>query len=564
MSEKLKNLLTAGMVILFVIIIFATVGIYYETNDDRIIAEFLSGSMTGEPDAGAIYLNYLLSYPLMLLYRMTTGIPWYGIFLIGAHCMSLFVIMKSVLTMCETVKGTIGGMGLCVCLLLSDVYMLSQIQFTSTAALLAVAGYSCVISSKGSRKSQIIFLLMEIWAILLRRDSMLMIQPLGVAVLVGNFLGNGGYKEKIEWKKMGICACSVVAALFLGQIGNVIGYSSEEWKAYNQFNEASVAMFDYYGFPDYEEVRDILDKYGVTETEYAAYANYVMIEWDLSVECVQELAEYVQSMRAADRVNPGILFKEACAFLFSRNRLESNNLVGILWIGAILGCALIRKKEVILPFSLLAAARTAVWVYLIYMGRLPYRVTRPLLLGETVLLLLLLLNTWKMEIQKTGVRMLAGGMSVCFALWACITGQRQFAYAVNANSAQEIMFQSFLEVKEYCQTHSENRYILDDGSFSNCVGPALRTAVDGEVNYIYSGGWYSNSPNMVERIGEYLGELDEQTEDFYLIIYDWSGERNAQDCGVTVQYLMEKTLREPEVADILTLANGGTYLVLRF
>ncbi|MCD8132140.1 MAG: hypothetical protein LUE16_12895 [Lachnospiraceae bacterium] len=393
---------------------------------------------------------------------------------------------------------------------------------------------------------------------------MLMIQPFGMAVLAGSFLAHCGYKEKSEWKRMGICVCSAAVAIFLGQIGNAVGYSSEEWKAYNQFNDASVVMFDYYGFPDYEEVQDILDKYGVTETEYAAYANYVMIEWDLSVECVQELAEYVQATRAGTMVNLGVLLKEACASLFSLNRLESNNLVGILWIGAALCCVLLRKKEVIFPFLLLAVARTAVWSYLIYHGRLPYRVTRPLLFAEAALLLILLLDAWKGKTQTKGIHILAGGVSICFVLWACITGQRQFTYVVKVNSTQEIMSQSFQEIKDYCDANPANQYILDCNSFSDCIGPALGTAVNGTANYVYSGGWYSNSPNMLQWLDEYLGDLECSSSSVYLIIYDWSGELNAQNCGITVQYLMEKTLREPEVTDILTLANGGTYLVLQF
>ncbi|MCD8132139.1 MAG: hypothetical protein LUE16_12890 [Lachnospiraceae bacterium] len=109
MSEKWKTILAAGMVILFMIFIFAAAGVYYETNDDRIITEFLSGSMTGEPDARVIYQNYLLSYPLMLLYSITVMVPWYGIFLIGAHCVSLFIIVRSILSVCETEKETGGG-----------------------------------------------------------------------------------------------------------------------------------------------------------------------------------------------------------------------------------------------------------------------------------------------------------------------------------------------------------------------------------------------------------------------------------------------------------------------
>ncbi|MCD7842017.1 MAG: hypothetical protein LUG56_06050 [Lachnospiraceae bacterium] len=399
---------------------------------------------------------------------------------------------------------------------------------------------------------------------LLRSDSMLMLLPLGAMALLGDFAGRGAYQKKGEWKWRSACAGATVVALLLGQAGNVIGYSSEEWAKYQRLNNAAVVLFDYYEFPEYEEVCGILEQYGVTETEYAAYRNYVNLEYDLSVECIEALAEYVQSSQSMNSVNAGSLLRESWEVLFSTNRMSINNLAGILWIGAIFTCIMIHKKEVFLPLGAVAVARTVVWSYLIYKGRLPDRVTRPLLFGEVVLLLLFLLRIWEWEKPKCGIRVLASGIGICFILWACIGAQRQLRYVQDTNAAQEVMMESFREVREYCDNHPENQYILDCNSFSNYIGTALGTTVSGEANYIYSGGWYSNSPNVLQWIENYLGDLEDADSSVYLIIYDWSGEADADGCGVTVQYLQEKTAKQPVLVETLTLANGGTYLVVRF
>ena len=57
------------------------------------------------------------------------------------------------------------------------------IQYTSTAALLAMAGYACLIMHSDERKGIIIFGIFEMLAFLLRSDSMLMIQPFGITTV---------------------------------------------------------------------------------------------------------------------------------------------------------------------------------------------------------------------------------------------------------------------------------------------------------------------------------------------------------------------------------------------
>ncbi|MCD7842016.1 MAG: hypothetical protein LUG56_06045 [Lachnospiraceae bacterium] len=163
MTSKKKTLAAAGMTAFFTVMILAGVGVCFETNDDRIFVEFLSGSLTGSPDAHAIYLNYLLSWPLMVLYRVTPSVPWYGLFLIASHCTALFLILRNILAVLETKEGTIRGIFLCVGLLLADIYLFSQIQFTSTAALLAIAGYSCVLSGRRDLKRLLLFLYWSFW-----------------------------------------------------------------------------------------------------------------------------------------------------------------------------------------------------------------------------------------------------------------------------------------------------------------------------------------------------------------------------------------------------------------
>ena len=78
MDKKIRIPMAFCMAAAWIFFIHRYVGIFFETNDDRLISEIFSGAMTGTPEAHAYYVDYILGFILSLLYRMTTAVPWYG------------------------------------------------------------------------------------------------------------------------------------------------------------------------------------------------------------------------------------------------------------------------------------------------------------------------------------------------------------------------------------------------------------------------------------------------------------------------------------------------------
>mgnify|MGYP006909857625 CR=1 FL=1 len=61
----IRNLITVGTILLFASFLWIKdMGVYFETNDDRIIAEILSGVHSLTQDPHTIHENYLLMLPL--------------------------------------------------------------------------------------------------------------------------------------------------------------------------------------------------------------------------------------------------------------------------------------------------------------------------------------------------------------------------------------------------------------------------------------------------------------------------------------------------------------------
>ena len=114
-------------------------GIYFESNDDRLISEILSGTYGGQPEAHTVYVNYLLSLLLASLYKITIHIPWHGFMLLLFQALSYALMFNGVLNLCKSKIQMFAGAGVVMALFLQNFYSTAKIQFTSTAILLTVA-----------------------------------------------------------------------------------------------------------------------------------------------------------------------------------------------------------------------------------------------------------------------------------------------------------------------------------------------------------------------------------------------------------------------------------------
>lgn len=275
---------------------YMKMGIFFETNDDRLIAEILSGTMTQAHSAFVHLVNCFLSLPLFWLYQVTGGgIPWYGGSLIFFHVISYTVIFAVLLNLCHEKGEMFACMLLCVSVFCINIYCVGLIQWTSTAALLALAGYVCLLSGE-DRRSVLVFAGLELTAFLLRDEAMLMVQPLGGAVFAAQILEDGKWKEKKQWNMILSWGLSLAGIFVIGMLGKGVERYALGWQDGGRYN-TEVALRDYYGFPPYEEVKDILDKYQVTRTEYEGLGHYVTVGFSVDADCLSELAEYAGGYR---------------------------------------------------------------------------------------------------------------------------------------------------------------------------------------------------------------------------------------------------------------------------
>lgn len=536
--------------------VLCTLDIFFEINDDRYITEILSGVITLKPDAHTVYINYLLSLVLACLYSITKAIPWYGGLLILIYWFSYVAIFEATLSCAKKIKDAVVFTILIVVFFVMHLHLIGQIQYTSVAAFAAVTGFFCLMVHQNKKIGMILFVLFETFAFLLRDQSMLMILPLGMAMVVGIILGERklSFKDRIV-TIIKICI-TFITIVMVGYMGNAIGYSKEEWQEYRRFNQARTEVFDYYGKPLYEEVDSILQKYGVTREEYNALCHYTILGENISSACFEEIADYASTQVV--RLTPKEVFQKMFDIMFRDNYWKINCVIVLMWFFAFILSVFNGNWRNLLAMLFLFLARTVVWMYLIWGERMPLRVTIPLMAAETIFLLILVLRIY-LDVNHIGKvkYILLFAMCIVFCYFGVKGGKQQYRYILEQHIGQEIYFEGFREIIEYCHENPETRYIIEAESLMYYRGRALETDVYQTRNFLVSGGWFSTAPNISEKNHSYMkGNQD----GFQFIIV----QNENQMTHPATAYLREISGNDPVKYDEFAVSHGGIYSVLYF
>lgn len=558
--EYIEWLVSACLTFLSLAVLWKTSGCFFETNDDGFMAEILSGSLGGKPEPHIVYVNYLLSYPVSLLYRITIQIPWYGLLLLACQFLSYTAMLQSAFSRGKEWRSRMLAAGLVAACFLLNLYTMVLLEYTSTAALMAVSGYVCLLLNRDRKCGRVLFCAFEFLAFLLRSDAMLMIQILGFGVCAGEFWTESEGERKAWLCRTGRLVLGVAVIVLLGFLGTAIGYRGERWKDYDRSKEAIVELFDYYGTPEYDEVKDILDGYGVTATEYRAFRQYMLLSPKFGPDCLEELADYRKSTQTEEVSIPGIV----------RKALEMRGDAHFygMWKALLAACAALilwifleRRWAMFLPMVFLVTGSVMTEGYLIYRGRLPQRVILPLYFGEIVFTVVILLRGYLSGKGGCGrLRRVVICLSALAVAAACVSsGRRQYDSAQIQRHWQAAYRERLAEIYGYCGMNPENRYILSVGVINDYRSDVLETRLAGWHNCAYDSTWLSYSPV----VNDFLrGYLDGQEDRIRLIVKDDGQEEEHP----TVAYLAEALGKTPVLEETLSLSSEeeNEYLVWSF
>ena len=590
-TENRKSMLFAAVLsivaITALVIVWQSMAPFLIDNDNIYLKTIASGEMTGTPEAHMYYMGFLSGLVLSTLYKITgNGIPWFGINL--CICFSVPMVLFLYKALASVKKLWTGAVIFIVfiCSYISFFYhYFARSQYTIATGFAAVGALFLLTLSDESKDikkyllSCIPFLILSAWSIGMRDKAFFMTIPFFGMVFVGKIIT----KEKKKIVNVIASGCIFLAVIFLVWMLDFLAYRSEDWQTFKDYTDVSETLFDYEGFPDYDENISLYEELGIKRSSYDAITKHYNIIMDPEVngENFARLAE--ESAREREAAEPsmvkkffGVLKTIVRYNLFEYQDRPVNILVYLLYLSVFVLALISKKYRALLDLLFIVVARMFDWTYLVWYGRFPFRVTQIIYMAELALLIALIIKyeLWKLSVKKTDEEktnvIKKIGVSPVFGIMLVLILAAGFRFGIpvmkkNYESIKGFREMSvcFSELEDYLFAHSENFYFFDM-SHLYYMEDTLSFEKSEYENYVYMGSWMPKSPWYNNKMKEW--GFDSPTEgllerDNVYILY----QQVDFDTRDFLDYWFEEHFpgSRIEVKDTFTSSNGFVYEVLK-
>ena len=345
-----------------------------------------------------------------------------------------------------------------------------------------------------------------------------------------------------------IAAVLVLTGLGLGAttLADRAAYSDSEWSGFRRWFNARTEVYDYYKIPAYEGNKSFYDSIDMTEEQVSLLENYNFgLDDDINTEKLEKIAIYAKSVwksekTGTERIKEAFwnyrthLFCVDTGLFGTSDSADNDTPYNLLVFGCYLMLFLMAFMDVaarvggeknkvaakaawksfagiVLAELLLFAARSALWMYIMYGGRDPVRITHSLYYCEFVILFALIETygrSWSPS-NRTPDRLTAETILILTsAVFLFISAGEVSDEKLGRGKTNE----AYNEYITYCDEHSDSFYFTDVYStvdFSEKMFtfyPGNAENGDGYVsaNHDLAGGWAVKSPlwkSKLERSG---------------------------------------------------------------
>ncbi len=479
--------------ILLIPITLVIMGVFLEPvfylNDDGMIRSILSGAYTGTPDGHVIYMQYPLSGILAMLYRIKNDFYWLEAFYLTCTLTCIVLVAKRMPAFFpfELIAFVI------------YIPFLIYTNYTLVAAVVAATGIFLFVVG-GSIKWTCIFVLL---AYMIRNQIGLLCLPFLLCGMVWRILS----LERKERKKVSIQYIFVLSTILVGILicvcVNSVCYGSGEWKEYFAYNDARTELYDYIEFPYTEyEVADSTAM-GITEHQYKILHSYnVMLDEAIDDEVLKSVEGVAALKQNQDKDQ--ITLKKLCwnyCRQIVRNDEPYNYIWIVLYIFVTIGIICSKKWKNLVVLFILGTGRSFIWMYFMWKGRFPERVSLSLYLFDIALLLAMFVQLFQQAELGKNIRRI---FVVSIAILLLGVGCYQWKDLEKKLQQREQLQVTWETIRSYCEKTPENLYLVDVFSAAQY---AERQYVRDAENIKLLGGWTSYSP-LVKEVFSTLGASD--------------------------------------------------------
>lgn len=499
-NKRNALLCSLGLVVCFFIFLKSMHSILYLTNDDVGMRNFLTGSYSGTPDAHLIYIKYVYGVFLMLLYQLNTGIPWYGLCFLMLHALLIWLVSYAICLRMRSWKTQVLACLHLFCLFyIIDIESLSFLQFTTVAASMSAGGLFLLIYAHKCNthrnyiiaSSAILFLISY-----MIRSNVFMI-GFSAAAIILFFLYRKEKKNVVIFIIISVCGIGSISMI------ETVAYQDEVWQDYLRINTARSELMDFYGIPNYDEHESFYESINVTKEDVLLLKKYCFtLSERITPKSIIDISAYAKDHSVQVRDPFGTFLKSVIKL--ASTIFQSHNLIGnfILLLGfGFLTREYYKDKQLdkLGMLGCLFIVRLLLWLFLLYMGRLPQRVNDAIYLMDIVMMLGMLTILPKPidKIDNRKFKMILFSISLILLMITCIpVYQNVKSKELEMKKAND----DYQLLIDYTSLDPHKNYFFDVFSVAQYTDSLLSHNEQSFMNYLSFGGWSSYTPLYVQKL----------------------------------------------------------------
>lgn len=360
---------------LFLILIFCD--LKYEVSDDFVMASIMSGAYGDTQNPHMVFVNIILGYLLLPLYKILPQVSWYFVLQIAMITLSSIAVTFFLL---DRLERKIAYMLTTLLLFFFVSDMLILVQFTKTAAFAVMAGSILFIDALYNAKKKIrIFIggLLCLFGTMLRFSTIYLAGAFLILILLYEticvFRRNTGKELAVKITQTFISGAVLIAVACGLQFVNSTAYDNEEYAYYDAYNTARSSIVD---SPDYgyEAYAEGLQGLGVSENDYFMIRTWSFADNDVfTLDKMEKIGEVVEEYKKS----LGIPWEDTFESLQKR---------GITNYPVFLACAVLLILQIVMNqkkvWGMAAGAVVSIGLmsYFALLGRCLYRIEFSILL----------------------------------------------------------------------------------------------------------------------------------------------------------------------------------------
>lgn len=519
----------SGLIVGLLFFIFRKISPFiYQTNDDLFLKMLVSGEMCGTPQERLFYISYPAGVFLSGLYKLAPQFPWYGLFFCLVIGMAMAVVLCSLLRLEKSLLARLFTVLLFGLFSYGFLFMhIAELQFTVVTAIVGAGALFLFVIAKstdscgGTLKNNLGFLLLSGCALCIRNQVFFMLLPFIGMVWLGKYLDTGKeaglslFRLNRQRKCLILLAGALTAILAFFCLVEKLAYQREDWRTFSAYTEASMTIYDYEGYPDYEAYKEVYHSLGLSHSSYEAAAHHysIALEPNINKRTMETLEDIVKEGRRLSGTELLAKLREMAEAFIERHLSYMdrplNLLVYCCYVFFFICGIVCRKREVLRDISFLGVARMVVWIYLLFYGRLPSRVSQSVYMAELAVLFAIAFRSriWEPREasgsrdavkEKRPLRRCCLGfwvMSMVLLSFVCLRFGFPKAKNVAGEASSRLQFsRSFAEIRDYFHEHQDHFYYLDMNSFNYFTEDALEKSEHSYDNFLYLGSWMPHSP----------------------------------------------------------------------